>query len=65
MKHHDQILRVYADSGLRSAADWLSLGREIEPGTKPRAETTYRGAAKGEAMALFTRDQTKHKSRGR
>ena len=61
MKHHDQILRAYADSGLRSEADWLSLGRQIEPGTKPRAETSHRGTAAGATVALFTRDQTKHK----
>jgi hypothetical protein len=61
MKHYDQALRVYADNGMRSAADWFSLGRQVQPDAKPRAQTTYKGAPGGEAVALFTRDQTRRR----
>ena len=65
MRHYDQVLRGYADVGLRSAADWLSMGREVEPGSKPRAETEQKGLVKGTVVELFTRDQTKHKASAR
>ena len=58
MKHYDQVLRVYADNGMRSAAEWFSLGRQVHADAKPRAQTTYKGAPVGEPLALYTRDQT-------
>jgi hypothetical protein len=58
MKHYDQVLREYADNGMRSAAEWFSLGRQVNADAKPRAETTYKGALRGERLALYTRDQT-------
>jgi hypothetical protein len=61
MKHYDQVLRVYADSGMRSAADWVSLGREVHADAKPRAQATHKGAPRGEAVALYTRDQTRRR----
>ena len=50
-------LKSYSKSGLRSAAEWISLGREVESGAASRVEDTYRGVS----VALFTRDQTHHK----
>jgi hypothetical protein len=55
MKHYDQILRTYAESGLRSATEWLSLGRQIEADAKARAETVHKGAP----LALYSRGQTR------
>jgi len=55
MNHYDRDLKMYADSGLRTAEDWTSLGREIEEGTKPQVETLNRGAA----VSLYTRSQTR------
>jgi len=55
MNQFDSILRMYADSGLRTVEDWTTLGREIENGTKPRADAPHRG----ERLALYSRDQTR------
>jgi hypothetical protein len=55
MKHYDQILRVYSNNGLRSAAEWRTLGRLIDADVKPRAEITH----KREPLGLYTRDQTR------
>jgi hypothetical protein len=59
MKYYDQALKGYAKSGLRTAADWESLGRKLKPDSKPCAETTHRG----EVLSLFTRNQTEAVSR--
>jgi hypothetical protein len=61
MKHYDEILKTYAENGLRSAADWLSLGREVENRAQPRAQATHQRAP----VALYTRDQTRRKPRVR
>lgn len=54
MKHSDKDLKMYASNGLRTSEDWASLGREVAPGTEPRAGATIRGRA----VTLFGRDQT-------
>ena len=61
MKHYDQILRVYADNGMRSAADWFSLGREVHADAKPRAHSSHKGTAADAPLALYTRDQTRRR----
>lgn len=54
MRHFDQVLKVYAEQGLRSEEEWKSLGREVLAGTAPRADAACRGGTVG----LYTRDQT-------
>jgi hypothetical protein len=60
MTHYDQSLKMYAENGFRSAAEWLTLGRTVAEGTEPRAAAT---TDRGRAVALFTRDQTRRVSR--
>jgi len=55
MNHTDSVLRMYADSGLRTVEDWTTLGREINSGMKPRLDASHRGAV----VPLYSRDQTK------
>jgi hypothetical protein len=55
MQHYDSELKTYADSGLRSAHDWASLGRDVKPDSKPRMETMHRGVV----VPLYSRDQTR------
>ena len=45
MKYYDQALKTYADSGLRTAQDWASIGRDVKPESKPRIDTVHRGVA--------------------
>ena len=54
MKYYDQMLKTYADNGLRTIADWATLGRKLKIDSKPKTETTHRGAV----LPLYTRDQT-------
>jgi hypothetical protein len=54
MSQFDSVLRTYADSGLRTADDWMSLGRDIESGAKARLDAPHHGAL----LPLFSRDQT-------
>jgi hypothetical protein len=54
MNQYDGVLRMYADSGLRTIADWAVLGREVADGTKPRLDTPHRGVM----MSLYSRGQT-------
>lgn len=54
MPHFDKDLKMYAQSGLRTAQDWLTLGRQVENGSKPRSNATLHGSI----IELFTRDQT-------
>ena len=56
---YDQILKTYADSGLRTVEDWNSLGREIDDGARPVAVAPHRGAM----LPLFTRHQTRIQTR--
>jgi hypothetical protein len=55
MQHYDSELKTYADSGLRSAPDWASLGREVKAESKPRMDTMHRGVV----VPLYSRDQTR------
>jgi hypothetical protein len=57
MSQFSQELKMYADCGLRSAADWLTIGREVESGSKPRSNVKVRG----EVVEFFTRDQTQRR----
>ena len=52
-------LRMYADNGLRSAAAWQVLGRQIATGSKPCASVLSHGAA----IELFSKDQTEMRPR--
>ena len=54
MKYYDQMLKTYADSGLRTAADWATLGRKLKAESTPKTETIHRGAV----LPLYTREQT-------
>jgi hypothetical protein len=54
MYQTDGILKMYADSGLRTMEDWTTLGRNITGGTKPRVDTSHRGVM----VSLYSRDQT-------
>ena len=54
MKHFDQVLKVYADQGLRSAEEWKSLEREVQADTAPRTDAACRQGTVG----LYSRDQT-------
>ena len=52
-------LRMYAESGMRSADAWLALGRQIATGSKPCASVMSHGAT----IELFTKDQTELRAR--
>jgi hypothetical protein len=54
MSHHDPQLKMYAEIGLRSALDWLTLGREVQAGMSPRARSDHRTP-----VDLYGRDQTR------
>ena len=54
MAHQDPQLKMYAENGLRSAPDWLSLGREVQDGMTPRAQSGHRTP-----VDLYARDQTR------
>jgi hypothetical protein len=54
MNEYDGVLRMYADSGLRTIQDWALLGRDIASGAKPRLDTPHRGAT----VSLYSRGQT-------
>jgi len=59
MAHLDPTLKQYADIGLRSATDWLTMGREVNEGAPPRAQATHLRAP----ADLYTRDQTRPRRR--
>jgi hypothetical protein len=61
MNQYDSVLKTYADSGLRSVQDWISLGRDIATGAQSRVATMHRG----ESVSLFSRDQTQPRPRTR
>jgi hypothetical protein len=54
MNQYDGVLRMYADSGLRTIEDWAILGRDIASGVKPRLDTPHRGGT----LSLYSRGQT-------
>lgn len=59
MNQFDGVLRMYAESGLRTIEDWTTLGRDIQSGAKARLDTPHRG----ELVPLYSRDQTCHRPR--
>jgi hypothetical protein len=59
MSRFGKEVKMYADNGLRSAAAWISLGRQVATDAKPRANVT----SAGEVIELFTRDQTEMRPR--
>jgi hypothetical protein len=61
MNQYDGVLKMYAESGLRTAEDWTGLGRDIEIGAKPRLDASHRG----EVVPLYSRDQTHPRPRTR
>ncbi|HUB24069.1 MAG TPA: hypothetical protein VL992_01475 [Tepidisphaeraceae bacterium] len=63
MSQFHKELQMYAENGLRSADDWMSSGRKVNDGAKPKANVTCRG----QDYQLFTRDQTeiRHSKRRR
>jgi hypothetical protein len=61
MYQYDSVLKMYADSGLRTIEDWTALGRDLETGAKPRVDTPHRG----ERVPLYSRDQTHPRPRSR
>jgi hypothetical protein len=62
MSQHDNVLKMYAESGLRTVEDWATLGREMAAATKkPRLVTAHRGAS----VSLYSRDQTQPRTRTR
>ena len=54
MSQFNSELKSYAKNGLRTAEEWVSLGREVTTDAKSRIDVTYRGATLG----LFAREQT-------
>jgi hypothetical protein len=54
VSQYDTVLRMYAESGLRTVEDWITLGRDIQDGAKPRLDAPYQGGR----LPLFRRDQT-------
>ena len=54
MSQFGKDLKVYAQNGLRSAPAWLELGRQVESGSKPRANVSSRS----QLVDLFSKDQT-------
>jgi len=61
MSQHDTVLKMYSDSGIRSAEEWASLGREIPSGVKPRVDAPHRGTL----LPLYSRDQTQPRTPSR
>jgi len=61
MSQIDGVLKMYADSGLRTIADWAALGRDVTTGSKPRLDTPHRGVT----MSLYSRGQTHPRPRSR
>jgi hypothetical protein len=58
MYQSDQIVKTYADCGLRSVEDWTAHGRDVLTDAKPRVDTIHRGSR----MELYSRDQTQRRS---
>jgi hypothetical protein len=55
MSQFEHTLKMYAENGLRTMDGWISVGREVNEGLPPRAETMLRGSS----VNLFSRDQTR------
>ena len=61
MSQYDSVLKVYAESGLRTAEDWTTHGRDIETGVKPRLDAPHHG----QRVSLYSRDQTRPRTPSR
>jgi hypothetical protein len=61
MNQYDSVLKMYADSGMRTVEEWASLGRQIASGAKPRVDAPHRGTS----LPLYSRDQTQPRPRSR
>jgi hypothetical protein len=61
MYQSDGVLKMYADSGLRTVEHWVTLGRDITDGAKPRVDAAHRGLL----VSLYSRDQTHLRSGSR
>lgn len=59
MYQYDSELNMYAGSGLRTIEDWNTMGREVEPGAKPRLDALHRGLL----LPLYSRGQTQVRPR--
>ena len=65
MDHYDNLLKMYADTGLRTAEDWLGVGREVKSDIEPRPRPRRQATIGGSKVELYSRDQTQPHSRGR
>jgi hypothetical protein len=61
MYQSDKVLRMYAECGLRTPEDWVTLGRDITTGVKPRLSTINHGFS----VQLYSRDQTQRRAPSR
>jgi len=57
MSQYSNDLKRYANQGLRTPADWATLGRVVTEGVPARVEAEDRTGK----VALFSRDQTQPK----
>jgi hypothetical protein len=57
MYQSDNVLRMYAESGLRTVEDWTTLGRDVASGANPRLRATDHGLP----VSLYSRDQTQRR----
>jgi hypothetical protein len=61
MGQFNSVLKMYAESGLRTVEDWISLGRDIVIGAKARLDAHHQGVP----LPLYSRDQTHARARTR
>ena len=55
----DNVLKMYAGSGLRTIEDWTALGRDVAGGVMPRTNATHHGGS----VPLYSRGQTRARTR--
>ena len=61
MYQSEEVLRMYAECGLRTVEDWMTLGRDLTSGVKPRLSAINRGLP----VLLYSRDQTQRRAASR
>lgn len=61
MNQYDNVLKMYAEAGMRTMEDWAMSGREVITGSKSRANAPHHGGQ----VELYTRDQTQIRPRTR
>jgi hypothetical protein len=54
MSQFGKELKMYAETGLRTADAWMSLGRQVGADKPPRVKIDLRG----QVVQLFSKDQT-------